>query len=482
MLPTAPAQGSRDRWWALAAAAVVFLGLSPALFGRFGFSDDYTLLYQVQTDPADFQRTFLRGGRPLGSIVYGTLFGVARTIDHLGFIRLVCALSVAASAAILTRVAQRYGYRRPLAFLLGASLVVLPSTIIAGTWAAQVIGGLTLLVGLVAGTTLAQVEVHPIRSTIIGCVLLCAAVCMYQPGAVTFWLVWLIWMLSPSARELPFRSVMRTTSAFLFAMGLSSGLGLLVHRIGSRMTQSAGERAALNTNVLAKVKHVVTMVWPRIANPWGDGSPIVVACVVAAALILALVLAPQLPITGRLLRFAAVLATLFLGYAPNFATSENWISSRSMIGVMPILPICVIVVLGDLADRMKPRELPLAPMVVGLSLLGAAWTASYVFANIVVPQERELEYVTPAILDATQAPSVAVLPSSWTESFATFVDHDEVGLPSTAQDWAIVPLTELVYREKYGTWHGQVHLRLRGTPTPATEAAVLDFAVLLDRR
>lgn len=470
------------RLWSAAAAFVTLAALLPVVFGRYGFSDDYSVLHQELTNPREFS-DFLRSmGRPLAVPVVQTLFQLFPSIDQLRWVRLIGISGAAACSAFLCAKAIGLGFKPPLAFLLGALFVALPSTVVAGTWATLVHGTWTVLVALCGGALLLSSQRQISVQTLLSTVLITAATCSYQPAAMAFWLIWLLWLLSPASRAEPMRAIGLITARFLGVMAVASVVGIVVQQSGARRIGMTGERASLSTDVLGKLWHAFSAVWPRVANPWSVAPAFAVAGVVSALILLGLLVVPLVPVQRRVVGVAAVLATLLLGYAPSMATTEGWISSRSMLAIMPVLPICLVVIAQCLADRMKLETRLLAAGAILSAVLSGAWVASFVETNIVSPQERELTMARAAILEATEAPSLTVLPSSWQESLATLVDHDEIGLPSTSRDWVPVPLTELVYREKHGRWYGQVHFRARDDRSPNTDAAVLDFAVLLDAR
>jgi hypothetical protein len=151
---------------------------------------------------------------------------------------------------------------------------------------------------------------------------------------------------------------------------------------------------------------------------------------------------------------------------------------------MPILPLCIIAAVQHAMDRLGSRASPaaLATVSIACALLLAARTASFVVVYIVRPQEQELALVRAAVAQLEPRASVTVVPSSPIETFAPGIDHDEFGIPSTSQQWVVMPLTELVYRELHGDWNGAIHDRPRSDHSAITDSVRLDYAELIDPR
>jgi hypothetical protein len=146
-----------------------------------------------------------------------------------------------------------------------------------------------------------------------------------------------------------------------------------------------------------------------------------------------------------------------------------------MMAVLPVLPICVVSVLQPLISRLGPARRTVVP--VALALLVAAHAAHYLRVWMVGPQEHELRVVRRAVLEAIAAPSLTLLPSLESETFAPGVDHDEFGTLSTSKRWVMLPLVELICFEATGSWYDHAYVAARTDPTPGT--AILDFAAVL---
>src|SRR6185312_2409670 len=108
--------------------------LLPVLCARYGFTDDYSMLYGALTDPARNAWFLVGTGRPIGALLLWSAFGMVHSIDGLVLLRGVGVAGAALAAGTLTHAAQRLRYHPAVALLMGIGLVALPSTVFAASW------------------------------------------------------------------------------------------------------------------------------------------------------------------------------------------------------------------------------------------------------------------------------------------------------------------------------------------------------------
>ena len=141
---------------ALLAAALTVGALSPVWTTSFGFLDDYSALYEQQTDPWQLRNATLLQGRPIAGLLHFVFFSFVDTVNELAVMRafsVACLAAVAASTFVLLR---RVDYERFAAWVFAAGILVLPGTQVMASWAILVMGPFAFLFGVLGAARLSR--------------------------------------------------------------------------------------------------------------------------------------------------------------------------------------------------------------------------------------------------------------------------------------------------------------------------------------
>lgn len=180
--------------------AVVILGMFlPAVLVTYAFADDYSFLWMaVSGEPStQFGRSILYrwaiDGRPVGGLLLGSFLSAAGTIEALQFMRLFAVATTVALALLMhwTLVRSRFG--RTLAALIAIFVCSMPAFQLYAAWTTLFHAPLGMLLAGGASVLATAASDAPSRLRtvrVIGATtMLLAALMIYQPTAMFFWVV-----------------------------------------------------------------------------------------------------------------------------------------------------------------------------------------------------------------------------------------------------------------------------------------------------
>lgn len=431
----------------VAVAAIVLGTFFPVLGTRYGYSDDYMLLYDFQRNARAAADVELANGRPgmlalhfLGSLVVDDISG-------LRWFRLLGVVGLAALAVAVSRLARASGRSVAVAAVLGLAVAALPSGQIMAAWSILWVGPIAALLGVGAAVAAERGRLVP------GVLALACAVLIYQPAAMCYAVPLAIWSTGPLEWK-PARTSVRRHTIILGAGGL---VAVIAWFLGRGLGDPAAGRNHLSSDPLGELMWFLGQVLPRAValNP-ARLQPLVSA-VVIVLLVIGLVIAERR--NRRRLLFLTGL--VMLSYAPSFAVQGDWPTARSMAALTPVLAVLAVRACEGWAQPLPARWRvlagPLAFTVGVLLCLSAAWTVTQYFAR---PQHRELELVQAAVADADLRPGahVKVRGGAWFHHIAPSTSLDEFGNLSIKSPWVPSPLVNLLRYQDTGSWAGSSRL------------------------
>lgn len=468
----------------LVAVIAVYWLVLPA---RYGFLDDYVLLYQMATDPARVSDHIVGGGRPVFALSYRMIFAGVEDIEGLRWVRAITLLGLCLLALLLFRL-LRSGLVGPWSAAGIALLVVdLPCYQVAASWATMFIMPFAALAGLMASIAASRVvlasRVREPRAWLLPLGMLTIAMTAYQPAAMSFWIGFAVLVFGRADVLGQTRLTLRLAAAHAGLMLGGLIAGFVAFRVGVATQAVGGARAGTVSDLAGKADWFLEEPLLRAFDPWALVPRPGIA--VATAVLLALGIAATTDGWGR--RISAVLiAGLLLpaAYLPNLLIAENWASTRTLVALMPM--VAVLVALGVLAllARLPIRSRSSGGMTAVLVCAVAAAFALHARTSVqqwfVAPQETELAMAEAAVEGALNAGGpIQVLPSLWFDSIAPSEHYDEFGIPSTCQPGPAQGLTQLLVRERTGAFT-QVQVLLRAqTPPGPRPLNTIDFQAVL---
>ena len=450
--------------WPAAVAGAVWLLFSCTLVYRYGLYDDYN----NAGDGPGLLRFGIGDGRPVNGVVQHVLFHRVDRFSEFVWPRAVAVAGIAGCVAALWALLRRAGLPAAGAAALAVCAAAATSTQVIAAWGttmvmvpvAVLLGGLAgvLLVGATLGppgTGPAPAGKGRARRLAVGAVALIAAMCIYQPAAMTLWLVAFVVHATRPAGWWP---RVRGTLQLGAATAASFAVYTVIWRAGVAATGRGGDRGKLSADPLAKLTWFAESALPRAFRPFSlspTGS-VVLTAVVAAVALAGIIAGLRGPIGDRVLAAVACAGCFPLAYLPNLATAENWASSRSLVVLMPLAVVAVgigargwLVALGRVGVLPSWSAELIWSSLLCVAAIGAALRAqSNVLRYLVVSNAAELAAYEDAVRDvaATDPSEILLVPSRFEDTIAPGVSFDEFGFPATAATWALEPMARSAVR------------------------------------
>ena len=457
------------------------------LSADYGVSDDYPDLVTESLDPPEYaiaEQVMVPGsaiekkikeGRPLYALAAHLLYLTTADIGDLRRARFVGVLGISLLAWIMYRMLVRTGHDRFQSFCVGAiACSTLPFQVYASSVTmapfpfAAVLSGFAFILGDRAFTTTPDRLSKWLLAGGAGVVLL-AALAIYQPAAMFFWVFAAVILLDPDRTR---GDVFRRLGWYclIASFGMVSGYGLA--ELGPTLyPDSSFDRIDLVQDLPGKLAWFLFTVFPQAVNfallspsHWllSDGSTTVLSASRIADMLAAwmffIVISAGLVSYLRGMRngvpwkYGVAISLLFASHMPNLVAESAEAGYRTMAALSSLIVLYAYLAAKGFA-RPRPchhrSSFPLANVVVGAVAIACVLSAAHhVRTWIVEPQARELEFIRDELTrnDLSGVGRIYVIRPAWWSTLAPFV-HREFGYPSSAPWWNPYSMVFLILRE-----------------------------------
>lgn len=455
--------GAGPIWLVPLLVVVGCLVSAPVLYRRYGFVDDYTLLWQHEHG-ANIAELGISQGRPVASLVQWVAFTFIHGVSGLVALRAFAVLCMIATGVVVARAMIARGYSVIAAWTFAVGLFWLPSTAIMIGWAILAFGPLALLLAAGAAVLLAQasegvrgLHVGDVTSARLWLSLLClsTSVLAYQPAAMAFWPLVLLLLASPRNdrgwRRLPRPVVLASI------VGVSSCVvGYLGVKVGELIVSADTPRGALVTDPQEKVKNLVESIFPYALYPWHLSVRQNMGFYTGLLLTVMMLVAFRGRLLDRLAMLTLAGAAITLGWLANLVIAENSNTNRTDVGVMTAQVVFVAIAVDGLARVARRRGLliPVSVSVgVGVAAFAIVWMTQIQRHYFTDPASQELHAVATAVRQIPPgAGPIAAITGDEKASIARRRIDGEFGTTTVSVYWALQSITEFAYRDVYGKW------------------------------
>ena len=327
----------------------------PALTVPYAYLDDYAELGWARglSSAFDFWRYFALNGRPIGGAIELLGFTLTPDIAALRVLRLVSVIGIVLLALVLRRALVSAGMHDWLAAAAAIFVVGLPSFQVYAAWTVEFPFTYAAVLAAIASFVVTSGVDSPggeirLRRLGLGSVLLLAAVLVYQPTAMLFWVFAAISMFRI---EMALARALRLFAAHIACAAASLGLAYAILEVIVRFYGSASvPRTALVHDVPGKVRWFFSQPLVNALNLTSltQSRTIAIAVAIFAGAGIALLHRRQGRQALGFLGLAVVLVPL--AYAPNLVVRENWPSYRSTGGLSALLGTYVFLALWGIGD------------------------------------------------------------------------------------------------------------------------------------
>ena len=496
----------------LAIFSAVYL---PVLTAEYGVEDDYvdfaaelpdrpeSLTDEVgeEITPGRAWRRGISEGRPLKGLAAYLAYGMVSELEHHRYIRLVGILGIALLAWSLYRVLAGAGHHRYQAFCVAAlACSALPLQVWvywATTATLPLAAALSGFAFLLADRGSPRTHPNPERkwwSAAGAGVVLLAALAIYQPAAMFYWVF--AAAVLPAPNRAPgdlFRKLRWHCAIAAPALAASYGLGIL----GLRLYPQHLDRMALLSDVPGQVEWFLLRVFHLAANfalaspswpflPDTDPPEVPEAADRIVGWVFFLVVSWGLALYLRSAggkarwRYAAAIFLLAAAFLPALVMEQGLLKYRTLAAPSAVIVLYAYFGARGFAGALR-RSLP-GPAVAVAALAGVLCAAYQVRVFLVEPQVREMEILRSELTgrDFSGVRRIVLLQPTPLHTLAPF-RHLEFGRPSSA--WEL-PGRAMVFLTLRETAPAHAHLpvvRVPGDappPTPGPGDLVVDLKFL----
>jgi hypothetical protein len=428
----------------------------PAIISRYGMKDDFTLMasahgyaYAGPTEPAESARV----GRPLYGVLAAAMNSVLPDVNSLWIARALAMIGLVVFAVVLYRVLISLTRSRLTAAAVALLICSLPPFLVYVGWAtlfpipyAATLGEIAALFAVRA----ADGGRRRVRWIVAGNVALLLALVIYQPAAMTFWLVALIIALSMRHSPALLPRLLRCVAL----VGAPAMIGAyLILKIGVWTLGSvAAQREGLFTDPLTKLLWVpkpVGLALNLFYMPQSAAVAAVGACLVVAGVLL---FARDCAGRARAAVLALVAIAVPLSFAPSLLSNEDYSTFRTSGALTATLALLVALIFISVErDSGKVwQQLAARGGLCSLAAVSVVLGFSHLRTLITLPLSREWRLVSSQT--ARLPPNVGVvafLAPTFDEGPITtsYGVRDEFGVPTSASTWADSSLVWLAARQ-----------------------------------
>ena len=450
--------------------AVFLTAYAPVLLTPYAFSDDYPNL-AAGPQEAEMAKK-IREGRPLLALGTRLFLHTATDIEDLRSLRFMGIVGIALLAWSVFHILVRTGWSRVQSFCVG---VIMGTTLPFQVYAAWAIAAFNIFAALASGLAFALGErafdaqgLFPKWLLAAGAsLLLLAALTIYQPAAMFFWVFAAVSLLKP---DMPLGDTLQRFGWYCIIALVGVLLGFAVYLLGSYLYLDHPGRGGLVQDIPAKIFWFLLAPFRNALNAsllspahwfFSDGSPvhsffhkivdILIAWTVFSVIIGGLMLSWQGTLKKRLWKLLVTLSLFPLSYLPNLVVSADVAAYRSLSALTSLVVVYAFFAFHGYWRYLRPSLSPtyMNAVMGGIAIACALSAAYHVHTYFVAPQVRELALMRSQLVqeDISQVRGIYVVCSTWQDTLAPLVRYDEFGFPSSAASWAPASMVFLLLRE-----------------------------------
>jgi hypothetical protein len=473
---------------ALAGAAAIALlaaiAYQPFVAASYAYKDDYPSLLSLDGPGLGGNALLvLRGGRILYAYLYDLVFGACDGIDDLRWIRALAAVGAVAAGLAVAAVVRARGATRAESAILGAGVALLPAMHVPVGWASAFPFPWAAALGTLAGALCARgVECRRagerrrgVRLLAAGAFLLLAALHVYQPSAQFFFVPFGASLVFAAPGNLRAAARDVAVAATLFAAVGAIHLAIFHAYVGRYPGGGPIDRAALldPAELPDQARWYLGEALPNALRIFVVDRLPAIAVAVGVLAALGLLLGARRRGESAAPALAAGAALLPLAYAANLVVAHRWPSLRSTGAAATIAWILLAGGLFELAAATGRRAgvaRRAAVVLLGAVVVAQALQIRFRIAPLVVDvQLREIAIVRARVaeLAANGSRRVVFRRAHWSDAGVQPIVYDELGVPSSWEEWTPEPMLELFHRERTGRgFAGELRILAPEQPLP----------------
>jgi hypothetical protein len=455
----------RVAWVDLAVVAGgLFIAYLPAVATTYAYTDDYSHLGvwhgAAAGKWADAIKLSVEQGRPLAGLITEGLFYLASSISDLWFVRLFSITGIILLGFAFHWALVRAGLGRRSAVLAVVLLLTLPAYQVYAAWAVLATAPYAALLGFIGGVIATDALVGHKGGQLamrlaLAAVVLLAALLMYQPAAMMFWVSVAVALVVPRVVSQPWRIL----GGCLVVAAVAAALAYVALELSLAISGwDASSRSALIEHPGSKASWLLYIAMPRALglHYLGQYPSGALGLAVASVILLGLALRARGDPKCAIRLGLAAAALVPLAYAPSLVVEENWATFRTQIALSTLIGLYFVVSVIEIGRFTLERLGGAGPRVLRSARLVTTTTAvaGVVLAIVAAHANLRHRFIRPETQELEMIRSqLAAIPGRTVSRVvfrlaASSSNGDEFGFPSSAASWVAEPVVALVLREQ----------------------------------
>jgi len=398
---TAPHQSSKvlsNTSVFLLLTGLLLLCYLPVVIGTYGCADDFLWVAgALQHNMQRMQVLQIVQGRPAMAVLFTLGFSAMSGVGDLRFLRLFSIITVACLAFGIYRTLIAAKHNRPAAFFVALAMCMMPPFQVYVSWASTAFyatGALVAGIALhLADRGYAQTRAVPKYKLATGSILLLlAALLIFQPSAMFYWVFAAILLLKPNATfSGSWRRFVWYGALCVVALGLAFGICHLGTALFGSLCPLPHRRTHLCTDLWAKCVWFFTQPLTACLNFESLFPKPRPAMAVAAVIAAGLMLYTKGKIGNRVLLFLLALSIIPLSYLPNLVIEESWASYRTMCALGSLIVLYAFLALLGLRQTLfrSVREPFFTALMGSMAIAAMSLAFNNIWIYFVVPNSLE---------------------------------------------------------------------------------------------
>jgi hypothetical protein len=430
----------------LMAYVIPFISGSFAI-GMYGFSDDYSALYLVQNNFAEFFALSLSQGRPLLGFFAWAQFSQIDSLTGFLLTHFVSAIIFGVIGGLMYKIIKnRLVIKKSNALLLATiPLIATPGFNVMVAWGIELGPLLSIAIALIGLLAIYKKN----KVSWISLFLILQSFFFYQPSFMFIVGVFLTF------QALSVNSV--SIKEYLKDSGIAKGLFVFIAFLFqfyviflSSPINSPNSRTSVSVDFSGKIQWFFWDASRTILDSfifWGPGKWEMI--IIFSLAVFGFILSTKITkVTKSLPIFLLTLAVIC---SPNLIISENWASNRSFFPAQWFITFSTTLFIIKVTKNLLNR-IPVLDSIVVCAILSVGIWSSYehLHDSWKIPQIKELELVSEKLNRKVCLETSWVLQSSWTQTLSRQIQFDEFGLPSTSQPWAAPAIFQFLCKDNFG--------------------------------
>lgn len=461
----------RKEWQFYLTPVIIVLIYVPVIFFSYGFSDDYAFLYNINAGIDSQIQSVLSSGRPVLAALFTFSWGSLTSIHQISCLRFVSILGIGILSLIYYWIFRSYHESPITAFFQAILLSLTPAIQLFASWATCSFFPFAMVMASLAAY-LPRLLRNKTLAYILSMILLEITLLIYQPAAMTYWVVVCIMIFYEYQfdERINLEKISKKLITHIIVWVIPALLAYLVVRIGSQLFPLFKRSELIEfKDIPMKLYWFIKEPFSRSLNIFSIQNSSLTTCLVLIFLITGMFLWLRGKYDKRVILIFISFFLILLSYFPNLIVTVYQPSYRSQVALSGIIIVLFLFALKGITQWFNPTLLN--GILLFMTITCSLAATKNVIINIAIPQEIELRYLQ-SQLNTHPLENVTEIDIIQAESNSLLVPTiiDEFGRPSTNTDWAPEPMIRLILMEKQPQY---LNIPIRVLP-PDTESGLTE--------